>query len=104
MNLDKKWDCTLILVAKTKALISLAVTSKLICVFGFAYADCWVSHEEAHLQLVVKSHVYLKTSFQLHSTSLCQTWSETSETGCSCDITPMSHDARKPVFGVSDQV
>ena len=26
---------------KTKALISFAVTVKLICVFVFAYADCW---------------------------------------------------------------
>ena len=35
-------------VAKTKALISLAVM-KLICVFVFAYADCWFSHELAHI-------------------------------------------------------
>ena len=33
---------------KTKALISLAVTEKLICIFVFAYADCWFSDEEAH--------------------------------------------------------
>ena len=32
-----------ICVAKTKALISFAVTAKLICVFVFAYADCWFS-------------------------------------------------------------
>ena len=31
-------------VAKTKALISFAVTAKLICVFVFAYADFWFSH------------------------------------------------------------
>ena len=42
----KKRKCT-IRVAKTKALISFAVTAKLICVFVFAYADCWFSHEEA---------------------------------------------------------
>ena len=35
-------------VAKTKALISFAVTAKLICVFVFAYAQCWFSHEAAH--------------------------------------------------------
>ena len=35
-------------VAKTKALISFAVTAKLICAFVFAYADCWFSHEAAH--------------------------------------------------------
>ena len=40
--------CT-IHVAKTKALISFAVTAKLICVFVFAYAVCWFSHEEAQL-------------------------------------------------------
>ena len=35
----KKRDCT-IHVAKTKALISFAVTAKLICGFVFAYANC----------------------------------------------------------------
>ena len=35
-------------VAKTKALISFAVTAKLICVFVFAYAKCWFSHDAAH--------------------------------------------------------
>ena len=41
-------DCT-ILVAKTKALISFAVTAKLICVFVFAYAKSRFSHNEAHI-------------------------------------------------------
>ena len=36
-------------VAKTKALISFAVTAKLICAFVFAYADCWFSHALAHI-------------------------------------------------------
>ena len=36
-------------VAKTKALISFAVTAKLICVFVFAYADCLFTHEAAQL-------------------------------------------------------
>ena len=37
----------MICVAKTKALISFAVTAKLICVFVFAYADsCFVSSPE----------------------------------------------------------
>ena len=35
-------------VAKTKALISFAVTAKLICAFVFAYADCWFSHGAVH--------------------------------------------------------
>ena len=34
-------------VAKTKALISFAVTAKLICAFVFAYADCWFSYGAA---------------------------------------------------------
>ena len=29
------------------ALISFAVTAKLICAFGFEYADCWFSHAAA---------------------------------------------------------
>ena len=36
--------------AKTKALISRAVTVKLICTFVFAYAKSWFSHEAAHLK------------------------------------------------------
>ena len=36
-------------VAKTKALISFAVTAKLICVFVFAYAKRWFSHDAAHM-------------------------------------------------------
>ena len=47
-SLKLKRKCT-IRVAKTKALISFAVTAKLICVFVFAYADCWFSHGAAHL-------------------------------------------------------
>ena len=41
-------DCT-IRIAKTKALISLAVTAKLICVFVFAYAKSPFSHDGAHV-------------------------------------------------------
>ena len=41
-------DCT-ICVAKTKALISFAVTVKLICVFVFTYAKIRFSHDAAHL-------------------------------------------------------
>ena len=42
----KKRNCT-ICVAKTKALISFAVTAKLICAFVFANADCWFAHAAA---------------------------------------------------------
>ena len=41
-------DCT-IHVAKTKALISFAVTAKLICVFVFAYAKSRFSHDQARI-------------------------------------------------------
>ena len=41
-------DCT-IYVVKTKALISFAVITKLICVFVFAYAKKFFSHDAAHL-------------------------------------------------------
>ena len=45
-------DCT-IRVAKTKALISFAVTAKLICVFVFAYAKSRFSHDAAYLVCIV---------------------------------------------------
>ena len=44
----KKRYCTSQL-AKTKALISFEVTAKLICVFVYAYAKCWFSHDAAHI-------------------------------------------------------
>ena len=46
----KKRDCA-IYVAKTKALISFPVTAKLICVFVFAYANRWFSHDADHMFL-----------------------------------------------------
>ena len=36
-------------IAKTKALISCAVTAQLICVFVSAYAKRWFSYNEAHI-------------------------------------------------------
>ena len=47
----KYGDCS-IRVAKTKALISFAVTAKLICVFVFAYAKIRFSHDAAHMLLL----------------------------------------------------
>ena len=47
-DLHKKRSCT-IHVVKTKALISFAVTAKLICVFVFAYARGRFSHNAAHI-------------------------------------------------------
>ena len=46
-------------VAKNKALISSAVTAKLICVFVFAYAKRWFSHEASHLFLIYQGHNYV---------------------------------------------
>ena len=43
-----------------KALISFAVTAKLICVFVFAYADCWFSYEAASTALFANSLDWLK--------------------------------------------
>ena len=48
LGFRKYRNCT-IYVAKTKALISFAVIAKLICVFVFADAKCWFSHDAAHL-------------------------------------------------------
>ena len=56
-RLEISGDCT-IRVAKTKALISFAVTAKLICVFVFPYAKCWFSHDAAHLYF---KHAFLTT-------------------------------------------
>ena len=39
----------LVRVAKTKALISCAVTAQLICASVFAYAKCLFSHDASHL-------------------------------------------------------
>ena len=48
--------------AKTKALISFAVTAKLICDFVFAYAKSWFSHDAAHItvsQLLVAIYFHV---------------------------------------------
>ena len=61
----KKRFCT-IQVAKTKALISFAVSTKLICVFVFAYANCWFSHAGA--QIVFSLYTWsLKTLYRTES-------------------------------------
>ena len=51
----KHRDCT-IYVAKTKALISSAVTAQLICVFVFAFAKSQFSHNEAHIIIYINRH------------------------------------------------
>ena len=51
-------------VAKTKALISFAVTAKLICVFVFAYAKSRFSHDEAHTYFYNLRVYYVNTPIQ----------------------------------------
>ena len=52
-------DCT-ISVAKTKALISCAVTAQLICGFVFAYANSLFSHDEAHLVILTRTSFIIR--------------------------------------------
>ena len=52
----KKRNCT-IRVAKTKGLISFAVTAKLICAFVFANADCWFSYAAVQISFFLIKHV-----------------------------------------------
>ena len=59
----KKSDCTICL-AKTKALISFAVTAKLVCTFVFAYTDCWFSDAAAHFDIDTDLNVK-KASYSL---------------------------------------
>ena len=49
--IGSRWIVLYIYVAKTKGLISFAVTAKLICLFVFAYAKCWFSHEATQMML-----------------------------------------------------
>ena len=58
MGFRKKRDFT-IYVAKTKALISFAVTVKLICVFVFAYAKCLFSHDVAQISVTESSPIIM---------------------------------------------
>ena len=57
-------DCTM-RVAKTKTLISFAVTAKLICVFVFAYAKSRFSHDEAHMKIKSFGNSVLQTKTSL---------------------------------------
>ena len=47
-------------VAKTKALISCAVTAQLICVFVFAYAKSRFSHNEAQMKPLLLTYSMCK--------------------------------------------
>ena len=50
--------------AKTKALISCAVTAQLICVFVFAYAKSRFSHDEAHIRMVPVAALFVAQHFK----------------------------------------
>ena len=52
--------------AKTKALISFAVTAKLICVLVFAYAKSRFSHDEAHIVKLGFTGVYFFSSLSVY--------------------------------------
>ena len=60
-------------VAKTKALISFAVTAKLTCVFVFAYAKSRFSHDEAHLCHVTSKPVLRVSNHVRHETGCTAT-------------------------------
>ena len=55
-----KRNCT-ICVAKTKTLITSAVTAQLICAFVFAYACYWFPYAVAQLFLILVSEVTMAT-------------------------------------------
>ena len=59
----RKWRNCTIRVAKTKALISFAVTAKLICTFDFPKADCWFSHVAAHIMLMYRIMLFYFRTF-----------------------------------------
>ena len=61
-------------VAKTKALISFAVTAKLICAFGFAQAKIWFSHEAAHMTgCKTTAYKYMAAIYtKAHVTEICK--------------------------------
>ena len=48
LDLSRRW--IVVFAAKTKMLISCAVTAQLICVFVFAYVGCWFSYAAAHIE------------------------------------------------------
>ena len=66
-------DCT-IRVAKTKALISFAVTAKLICAFVFAYAKSRFSHNEAHLLVSVLYVENARSNLSIHWAHMPLCW------------------------------
>ena len=109
-------------VAKTKALISFAVTGKLICVFVFTYAKSRFSHNEAQLFVLNKLMEMRFSGDMSNITALYASESEQikatlsrglhgnpndvfgSDFGKYVHVSYLSHVARNPMFSVSDQV
>ena len=50
--------------AKTKALISIALTAKLICAFLFTYADYLFSHAAAQFQINISALILVSVLFE----------------------------------------
>ena len=53
--------------SENKGVISFAVTAKLICVFVFAYADCWFSHEAAQMEKRARYNSQVTTDIMLQN-------------------------------------
>ena len=88
-------------VAKTKALISFAVTAKMICVFVFAYVKCWFSHGAAQLWLSKDSFVQYICPKCLMKCNKSIFYYFVLKISFLCMI--LSRVVRNPAFGVSDQ-
>ena len=58
-------------VAKTKALISVAVAAKLVCAFVFAYADCWFSDAATCCTALLNNGCKLIMNFYMLKATLC---------------------------------
>ena len=66
----KKRDCTFCS-AKTKALISCAVTAQLICRFVFAYAKSRFSHDAAQIMVILHSFAKPSSNNVLQPSLIC---------------------------------
>ena len=60
---------------ETKTLIGFAVTAKLICVFVFAYAKCWLSHDAKKVVSIKRFHNSTLLLGQDSGTSFLDRWS-----------------------------
>ena len=87
-------DCT-VCVAKTKALISFAVTAKLICVFVFAYAKYRFSHDEAHICIVSLSFISVSSISDLRHICSHRHLQNVDHISCRVDL---SRITRKPTL------